>query len=54
MLGESDRGITLYRKMLIDQIRLVQQGGEPMALVRHAAQNRIIKFVTTEWRGGEE
>jgi 5,5'-dehydrodivanillate O-demethylase oxygenase subunit len=54
MLGESDRGITLYRKMLIDQIRLVQQGGEPIALVRDGADNKIIEFVTTEWRGGEE
>jgi 5,5'-dehydrodivanillate O-demethylase len=53
-LGESDRGITLFRKMLRDQIRNVQQGDEPIGLVRDATQNRIIKFVTTEWRGGEE
>ncbi len=54
MLGESDRGITLYRKMLIDQIRVVQQGGDPLALVRDHDANKIIEFVTTEWRGGEE
>ena len=54
MLGESDRGITLYRKMLIDQIRIVQQGGDPLALVRDDDANKIIEFVTTEWRGGEE
>lgn len=54
LLGESDRGITLFRKVLRDQIRNVQQGGEPIGLVRDATQNRIIKFVTTEWRGGEE
>jgi len=54
MLGESDRGITFYRKMLMDQIHVIQQGGEPMALVRDHDANKIIEFVTTEWRGGEE
>jgi len=54
ILGESDRGITFYRKMLMDQIHVVQQGEEPMALVHNDEANKIIEFVTTEWRGGEE
>ena len=54
MLGESDRGITLFRKMLRDEIRKVQEGRDPIALVRDEEQNRIIEFVTSEWRGGEE
>jgi 5,5'-dehydrodivanillate O-demethylase len=54
LLGESDRGITLFRKMLREQIDLVSQGGEPMALVRDPDGNRIIEFATSEWRGGEE
>ncbi|MGH7772760.1 MAG: Rieske 2Fe-2S domain-containing protein [Candidatus Binatia bacterium] len=54
LLGESDRGITMVRKLLRDQIRIVEQGGEPMGLVRDPGKNRIIEFVTTEWRGTEE
>jgi 5,5'-dehydrodivanillate O-demethylase len=53
-LGESDRGITLFRKMLRDQIEIVQRGSDPMALVRDEKANGIIEFATTEWRGGEE
>jgi 5,5'-dehydrodivanillate O-demethylase len=54
MLGESDRGITLFRKMLRDQIEIVRKGDDPMALIRDEKYNRIIEFATTEWRGGEE
>jgi 5,5'-dehydrodivanillate O-demethylase len=54
LLGESDRGITLFRKMLREQIDLVGRGGEPMALVRDPAINRVIEFATSEWRGGED
>jgi 5,5'-dehydrodivanillate O-demethylase len=53
-LGESDRGITLFRKLLREQIDLVSRDGEPMALVRDAAQNRVINFVTTDWKGTED
>ncbi|NIO09999.1 MAG: Rieske 2Fe-2S domain-containing protein [Deltaproteobacteria bacterium] len=51
MLGDSDRGIITYRKMLRDQIELVMQGGEPMAIVRDPEQNRVIEFETSDWRG---
>lgn len=30
MLGESDAGIILFRKVLEQQIRIVEQGGVPM------------------------
>jgi 5,5'-dehydrodivanillate O-demethylase len=53
-LGDSDRGITIFRKLLREQIELVARGGEPMALVRDPAQNRVINFVTTEWKGTED
>jgi 5,5'-dehydrodivanillate O-demethylase oxygenase subunit len=43
-LGASDRGIVMFRKLLAEQIRIVEQGGEPMALVRDPAQNHIIEF----------
>jgi 5,5'-dehydrodivanillate O-demethylase len=44
-LGASDRGITLYRRMLREQMEIVQQGGEPMALVRDPAQNEMIETI---------
>jgi 5,5'-dehydrodivanillate O-demethylase len=47
-LGESDRGITLFRRILRDQIRIVQEGGDPMALVRDPEKNRIIEFLTEQ------
>jgi 5,5'-dehydrodivanillate O-demethylase len=43
-LGASDRGIALVRQMLLDQIRVVQEGGDPMGLIRDPEQNRIIEL----------
>jgi 5,5'-dehydrodivanillate O-demethylase len=39
MLGESDRGIILFRKLLEDQIKLVETGRDPMNVFRDAAKN---------------
>jgi 5,5'-dehydrodivanillate O-demethylase len=41
-LGASDRGIVLFRRLLREQIEIVERGGEPMALVRDPAQNHCI------------
>jgi len=54
LLGESDRGITLFRKMLREQIELVMSGGEPIALVRDPANNQVINFLTSEWQGSDD
>jgi 5,5'-dehydrodivanillate O-demethylase len=43
-LGASDRGIVMLRRLLDEQIKIVEQGGEPMALVRDPERNRIIEF----------
>jgi 5,5'-dehydrodivanillate O-demethylase len=44
-LGLSDRGIVLFRRMLDEQMTLVEQGKEPtIAVVRDPAKNRIIEF----------
>lgn len=43
-LGASDRGIVMLRRLLEEQIKIVEEGGEPMALVRDPAKNRIIEF----------
>ena len=41
-LGESDRGVILMRKRLLDDVKLVQDGGEPKALVRDANLNQCV------------
>jgi 5,5'-dehydrodivanillate O-demethylase len=44
-LGVSDRGIVLFRKMLLEQIERVERGKEPsVAVVRDPARNRMIDF----------
>jgi len=43
-LGATDRGIILFRKLLAEQIRVVEQGGDPIALVRDPAKNQCIEF----------
>ena len=47
-LGSSDEGIILYRKLLRDQIEIVQNGGEPIALMRDPEKNRVIRFESTK------
>ena len=41
-LGESDKGIILYRRLLREQMALVEDGGEPMNTFRDPEQNKII------------
>jgi 5,5'-dehydrodivanillate O-demethylase len=43
-LGASDRGIAMLRRMLAEQIDLVERGGSPMALVWDEKKNDIIEF----------
>jgi len=38
-LGESDQGIILYRRLLRDQMKIVEQGGDPMNTFRDPARN---------------
>jgi 5,5'-dehydrodivanillate O-demethylase len=42
LLGKSDRGIALYRRMLKEQIAAVQAGKEPAGLIRDPSKNREI------------
>ena len=48
LLGTSDRGITLYRKMLVEQIKAVQAGKEPLGVIRDPAINRQIMIKVSE------
>jgi 5,5'-dehydrodivanillate O-demethylase len=43
-LGASDYGIALTRKMLLEQVRVVQEGGDPMGLIRDPERNRVIEL----------
>jgi 5,5'-dehydrodivanillate O-demethylase oxygenase subunit len=44
LLGASDRGITMFRKLLRDQIERVRRGEEPEGLIRDPALNTSISF----------
>ncbi len=41
-LGESDRGVLLMRRKMLDQAKLVADGGEPKGLIRDPAKNHSI------------
>ncbi|MCH7607219.1 MAG: aromatic ring-hydroxylating dioxygenase subunit alpha [Chloroflexi bacterium] len=43
-LGESDKGIIFFRKMLRDQMAIVADGGDPMNTFRDPATNTSIKL----------
>lgn len=43
-LGESDRGIIAMRKRLLEQARVVADGGEPKGLVRDPAENGCVRL----------
>ena len=45
-LAESDKGIILYRRLLMEQMAIVQDGGEPMNVFRDAAANQVIEIAT--------
>jgi 5,5'-dehydrodivanillate O-demethylase oxygenase subunit len=45
-LGAGDQGILLYRKLLEEQIALVERGEDPIALIRDPEKNRLIAFTS--------
>jgi len=51
ILGESDRGIVLYRRMLREQIKIVERGGDPMNVFRDPAQNVSLSLDTESAAG---
>jgi 5,5'-dehydrodivanillate O-demethylase len=44
VLVESDRGIALFRRMLLEQLEVVAAGGDPLGTVRDPAENAIIEL----------
>jgi 5,5'-dehydrodivanillate O-demethylase len=43
-LGYGDRGIVMFRRLLMEQINIVRAGGEPMGIIRDPTKNQIINF----------
>jgi 5,5'-dehydrodivanillate O-demethylase len=43
-LGSSDRGITMYRKMLERELAVAAAGGDPKGVIRDPAQNALIEL----------
>jgi 5,5'-dehydrodivanillate O-demethylase len=48
-LGQSDKGVILYRKLLRDQMDIVADGGEPMGVVRDPKVNENIELPLERW-----
>ena len=45
-LGATDIGVLMFRKLLDEQIAIVEAGGEPMAVLRDPAKNQMISFTS--------
>jgi 5,5'-dehydrodivanillate O-demethylase len=43
-LGESDRGVIMMRRRILEDAETVMRGGEPKALIRHADKNRCVRL----------
>ena len=48
-LGESDAGLIFYRKMLEDQMRIVEDGKDPINVLRDPAENVLIHNPQEGW-----
>ncbi|HEX4193385.1 MAG TPA: hypothetical protein VHY80_09815, partial [Stellaceae bacterium] len=44
ILGTSDRGVVLWRKVAFDSIAAVQAGHDPHGVVRDAGKNDVVRF----------
>jgi 5,5'-dehydrodivanillate O-demethylase len=50
-LASSDRGVVMYRRMLVEQMERVERGEEPMAVIRDPAENEPMIDIRRERRG---
>ncbi len=44
-LGSTDRGVTMYRKMLERELAVAEAGGDPKGVIRDAARNAYIELL---------
>ncbi len=49
-LGESDKGVILFRRLLQEQLKVLEDGGEPMNVFRDPAAHDVIEI---PWEGSE-
>lgn len=49
-LGGSDTGVVLYRKLLEEQIAVVQDGGDPLGTIRDPEKNDCVSVPQEAWR----
>jgi 5,5'-dehydrodivanillate O-demethylase len=47
-LGDSDRGVILYRRLLNEQARIAQDGGDPLNVFRDPAEAAYVHVQTEE------
>jgi 5,5'-dehydrodivanillate O-demethylase len=47
-LGATDKGLVMFRRMLMEQIKIVQQGGDPINTFRDPAKNQFINLELEE------
>jgi 5,5'-dehydrodivanillate O-demethylase len=50
-LGESDKGIIMFRRLLMEQIDIVEHGGEPLNVFREAEQNESLQLPIPDYVG---
>ena len=48
-LGRSDKGVIMFRRMLEENIRIVEDGGDPINTFRDAAKNVYLGMDTEHW-----
>ena len=53
-LGESDRGVIMLRKQLMDQMKIVEDGGDPMNVIRDPVKNASIELPLERWPSLQE
>ncbi len=51
-LGHADRGIVMLRKLLREQIEIVQKGGDPLGVIRDPAKAKFIDLPVINERIG--
>ena len=48
-LGESDRGVVLFRRLLEEQLHVMDDGGDPMNVIRDPERNHAITLPLEPW-----
>jgi 5,5'-dehydrodivanillate O-demethylase len=47
-LGDSDRGVIMYRQLVQEQLRIVEEGGDPMNTFRDPVENQQLDIHTEQ------